>query len=58
MFPTSDSLRFTVPMSMLGNDEGRMAFKVLSMQWVDAPVVNTAPIDWMPDLARPASLVR
>jgi hypothetical protein len=58
MFPSSDSLRFTVPMSMLGNDEGRMAFKVVSMQWVDAPVFNTAAIDWMPDLARPATLVR
>lgn len=57
-FPTADSLRFTVPMSLLGNDDGRLAFKIVSMQWVDAPVLNTAAIDWMPDLARAAGLVR
>jgi len=57
-FPSADQVRFTVPLSMLGNDDGRMAFKVQSMQWVDLPILNTASIDWMPDLTRAAGLVR
>jgi hypothetical protein len=57
-FPTNDQVRFVVPMSLLGNDDGRMAFKVQSMQWVDDPIFNSGAIDWMPDLGRPAALIR
>lgn len=58
-FPSADQLRFTVPLSMLDNDDGRMAFKVNAMQFVDdATVFNTGPIDWMPDIGRPAGLIR
>jgi hypothetical protein len=58
-FPTADAIRFTVPLSLLGNDDGRMAFKVNVIQWVDDPVVlNTGTIDWMPDLGRAAGLIR
>ena len=57
-FVSADAVRFTVPLSLLGGDEGRMAFKVTSNQWVDEPVFNTGVIDWMPDLGRAAGLTR
>ncbi len=58
-FPAADQMRFVVPLSLLGNDDGRMAFKVDVMQFVDDPTIfNTAALDWMPDLGRPAALVR
>jgi hypothetical protein len=57
-FPSADQSRVTVPLSLLGNGNGRLAFKVISMQWVDAPIVNTAVIDWMPDVGLPPGLVR
>src|SRR5262249_59372726 len=57
-FPTADQVRFVVPLGLIGNDDGRMAFKVQSMQWVDPPILNTSAIDWMPDLTRAAGLAR
>jgi hypothetical protein len=58
VFPAADQMRITVPLALLGNDDGRMAFKVDSMQWVDQPVLNTSALDWMPDIGRAAGLVR
>jgi hypothetical protein len=55
---SADQSRLSVPLSLLGNGNGRLAFKVISMQWVDAPIVNTAVIDWMPDVGLPPGLVR
>jgi hypothetical protein len=42
-FPSADQVRFTVPLSMLGNDDGRMAFKVQSADALNqlAPVGST-----------------
>lgn len=58
-FPGANQIQFTVPLSMLGNDDGRMAFKVNALQWVDDPVVfNSGVIDVMPDLGVAAGLVR
>jgi hypothetical protein len=58
-FPSDAQMTFTVPLSLLGNDDGRLAFKVQAMQWVDDPgVFNTGTIDLMPDLGRPAGFVR
>jgi hypothetical protein len=57
-FPGTDQARITVPLSLLGNDDGRLSFKVLSMQWVDAPIINTAVLDWMLDVGQPPGLVR
>jgi hypothetical protein len=57
-FPSADRIRMEVPLTLLGNDDGRMAFKVTSNQWVDASIMNTGVIDWMPDLNRVAGLVR
>ena len=50
--------RFSVPLSILGNDDGRMSFKVKSLQWLDAPILNSDTIDTMPDVGRPPGLVR
>jgi len=58
-FPTADQVQFVVPLSVLGNDDGRMAFKVNAMQFVDDPIVfNSGAVDWMPDLTRAAALIR
>ena len=58
-FPAADQLRFSAALSMLGNDDGRMAFAVHAMAWVDDPaVLNSGVIDYMPDLGRAAGLVR
>jgi hypothetical protein len=58
-FPTANQISFTAPLAMLGNDDGRMAFKVDVIKYVDDPgVFNTSPIDWMPDIGKPAGLVR
>jgi hypothetical protein len=52
-------VQFVVPLSVLGNDDGRMAFKVNAMQFVDDPIVfNSGAVDWMPDLTRAAALIR
>jgi len=48
-----------VPLSLLGNDDGRVLFKVAAVQFVDDPgVFNTGTVDLMPDSGRPAGLVR
>jgi hypothetical protein len=57
-FPSADQARFSVPLSTLGNDDGRMSFKVRSLQWLDAPILNSDTIDTMPDVGRPPGLVR
>lgn len=57
-FPGADQVRFSVPLSLIGNDDGRFRFKVSSMQWADAPIGNTADLDWMPDVGQPAGVVR
>ena len=58
-FPTANQISFTAPLSLLGNDDGRMAFKVQVIKYVDDPVIlNTSPIDWMPDIGKPGALIR
>ncbi len=58
-FPAANQVSFTAPLTLLGNDDGRMAFKVMVIQFVDDPVVfNTNPIDWMPDIGRAGGLIR
>jgi hypothetical protein len=53
--PTTDQRRFTV--GGLGL-ESSFRFKIISMQWVDAPVVLTGVVDSMPDVGAPPGLVR
>jgi hypothetical protein len=56
-FPVADQARVTVPLSLLGNDDGRMAFKVICQQWL-AATINSGVLDWMPDVGQPPALVR
>lgn len=56
-FPAADQARVTVPLSVLGNDDGRMSFKVNVMQWI-APPNTTGVLDWMPDVGQAPALVR
>jgi hypothetical protein len=56
-FPAADQARVTVPLSTLGNDDGRMNFKVNVRQWI-AGTNSTGVIDWMPDVGQAAASVR
>jgi len=56
-FPAADQARVTVPLSLLGNDDGRMSFKVICQQWI-APPNATGVLDWMPDIGLPPALIR
>ena len=56
-FPGADQARVTVPLSLLGNDDGRMNFKVTCQQWVAGPNA-TGVLDWMPDVGQPPGPVR
>ena len=56
-FPAADQARVTVPVSMLGNDDGRMSFKVICQQWITGSI-NTGVLDWMPDVGLPPATVR
>jgi len=58
-FPSDNQVSFTVPLLLLGNDDGRLMFKVAAVQFVDDPgVFNTGTVDLMPDAGRPGGLVR
>lgn len=56
-FPAADQARVTVPLSVLGGDDGKMSFKVVCQQWIAGPN-NTGVLDWMPDVGQAAALVR
>jgi hypothetical protein len=56
-FPAADQARVTVPLSVLGGDDGRMSFKVICQQWIAGPN-TTGVLDWMPDVGQAAGLVR
>jgi hypothetical protein len=51
-FPAADQVQFTVPLNLI-NDDGRMAFTVISANW---PVART--VDYMPNSGLPYGLVR
>jgi len=56
-FPSDDQARVTVPLSLLGNDDGRMNFKVSGQQWITMSSA-TGVLDWMPDVGLPPGQVR
>jgi hypothetical protein len=56
-FPAADQARVVVPLSLLGNDDGRMSFKVICQQWI-AGTISTGVLDWMPDVGQPPGQVR
>ena len=56
-FPSANQLRVTVPLSLLGNDDGRMKFKVACSQYLTDTTV-TGITDFMPDLGLSPGAVR
>jgi hypothetical protein len=56
-FPTANQLRVTVPLTLLGNDDGRLKFKVVCSQYLSDTTV-TGITDYMPDLGLPPGVVR
>jgi hypothetical protein len=62
-FPSADTARVTVPLALLGNDDGRMRFKVVCQQWLtDSSTTITLAgggmLDYMPSLGEAAGGVR
>jgi hypothetical protein len=50
--------KITVPLSLLGNDDGRLKFKVISSEQINPPAPgNTGILDVMPDEGTPAGVV-
>jgi hypothetical protein len=56
-FPSTDQLRVTVPLSLLGNDDGRMKFKVVCSQYLTDTTL-TGITDFVPDLGQFPGIVR
>jgi hypothetical protein len=56
-FPSANQARVSFPMSLLGNDDGRMAFNLFVRQWVNDNG-TTATLDTMPDAGLPAAVTR
>lgn len=62
-FPSAETARVTVPLALLGNDDGRMTFKVMCQQWLtDSSTTITlsggSMLDYMPNLGQAAGVVR
>jgi hypothetical protein len=61
-FPNADQARIEVPLTLLGNDDGRMRFKIVCQQWLtDSATTLTiygAMLDYMPNLGEAAGVVR
>jgi hypothetical protein len=56
-FPTVDQARIVVPLTMLGNDDGRLKFKVVCSQWL-SDTTGTGITDYMPDVGLAPGVVR
>jgi len=56
-FPTADQAKVTVPLSMLGNDDGKLKFKVTVSQFV-TDIGSTGIIDVMPNVGLAPGQVR
>jgi hypothetical protein len=57
-FPSPDQIRVVVPMSLLGNVDGRMNFKIASFQWLGPQPPTSSVLDYMPDLGASPGVVR
>jgi hypothetical protein len=55
-FPGPDAVRVAIPLSMLGNDDGRLRFRVVAGHWIAA--LSAALTDVMPEAGQPAGVVR
>jgi hypothetical protein len=56
-FPSGNQVRVTVPLSLLGNDDGRMKFKVVCSQYLTDTTL-TGITDFMPDPGQSPGVVR
>lgn len=56
-FPAADQLRVIVPLSLLGNDDGRLRFKVTSAQYL-SDTTTTGITDYMPNAGAAPGVVR
>ncbi len=60
-FPGANQVRANIPLSLVGNDDGRLAFKVVADQWrlgVLGDVQRSAHLDIMPDTGAVAGLTQ
>jgi hypothetical protein len=57
-FTAVDRLQITVALGLLGNDDGRLSFRVESLQWVEGPIPDSGVLDVMPDAGVASGLVR
>ena len=57
-FPSPDQIRVVVPMSLLGNADGHMNFKIACFQWLGQQPPTSSVLDYMPDLGAPPGAVR
>lgn len=55
-FPRPDAVEVAIPLSMLGNDDGRLRFRVMAAQWSSSH--SAALTDVMPEAGQPAGTVR
>ena len=54
-FPGPDAVQVAIPLSMLGNDDGRLRFRVLAAQWGGLSAFLT---DVMPEAGQQSGIVR
>jgi hypothetical protein len=57
LFVGPDQFRIGVPLTALGNDDGRLRFSLDCAQWL-TDTTTTGVTDYMPDLGTPPALVR
>jgi hypothetical protein len=57
-FPAANQIRVVVPMALLGHDDGRMSFKVVSRQWATPQPPPSDVLDYTPEPGLQPGLVR
>ncbi len=60
-FPTGDQSRTVIPLTLLGGDDGRLAFRINAQQWgiSTSGSLNLQPsIDWLPNPELPSAATR
>ena len=58
IFPGADQIRVVVPLTLLGNDDGRMNFKVICHQWLSPEPPTSTVLDYLPDVRASVGTVR
>jgi hypothetical protein len=55
-FPRPDAVQVAIPLAMLGNDDGRLRFRVMAAQW--SSTLSAALTDILPEAGQPVGTVR